>query len=554
MSAIENSDEQQPVLIGRLLKDEEDYTYYVANPKAKGAQELIDRDSLKLSTYDDYDRLIGKAEHSSDCGKKIEWSKGDGNKGKDCRVLACRCYAGKAIAVTMRRVEKANPADEWDKPRPRLDKKWEASGNDYARPPKPSDPPFAVPISAICDLIDPLAFEDQKLAGLVLVAGSTNSAKSELTRGLIDRILRRQLKDGPKRPPHLVTYEDPIEKYLFKDFVNALEYGVEYTPRQKKIDVRSLKRAFDDALRQTPSVFYVGEVREDADWKELVRFAGTGHLVVATAHAGSLIEAMERIFRGVEAKTPAERGQVAQKILTVVHQRKFDLAIHAVKDPITGKKELTPGAFEILLPSVWRRTPGGVAALISDGLSSVLPNNPNEAGKARTSSFGRRWFAKQLVHPEDIADSLKSWESVAYEHRLREDFKAAINRAVEGADTDLIELAKSGGYEKVLANAVANVVTRQEGDVARAREQAVNEVVEDLRQKYRLQGDKAAKAGDPTRDAAEEARIVELIEKVETALKSIATFKATWEAAGKEAERAREIFQKRAIGHDLQGV
>ena len=136
-----------------------------------------------------------------------------------------------------------------------------------------------------------------------------------------------------------------------------------------------------------------------------MRFAGTGHLVIATAHAGSLIEAMERIFRGVNAKTAAQRGQIAQRILAVIHQLKFDLI------PVLQRHTacMLPGKFEMLLPALWRRTPSGVAALVSDGLSSVLPNTPDEDDEKRISSFGRRWFARNLAR-KHIDDG--TWEEI----------------------------------------------------------------------------------------------------------------------------------------------
>src|SRR5207249_2189827 len=96
-------------------------------------------------------------------------------------------------------------------------------------------------------------------------------------------------------------------------------FGIDYTSRQKGIDVHDLKCASEDALRQTPAVFYIGEVRDASDWKEVLEFAGTGHLVVTTAHAGSLIEAMIKLLGAVDAKTPADRRRYAEKILAVVH-------------------------------------------------------------------------------------------------------------------------------------------------------------------------------------------------------------------------------------------
>src|SRR6185295_810970 len=105
--------------------------------------------------------------------------------------------------------------------------------------------------------------------------------------------------------PHLITFEDPIETYyaaeaytphglhaqMSVEMAASREEG-DYTPRQQKLDAGSLKEALHEALRQTPKVLFVGETREKEDWQELIHFAGTGHLVITTAHAGSLLDTM----------------------------------------------------------------------------------------------------------------------------------------------------------------------------------------------------------------------------------------------------------------------
>lgn len=417
------------------LLDEDDYTFYVPRVAPAGMPGPAGGHPDLSGRYAEYLKLLdGKP--SRDCASGI--FSNDPNVHKHCRVLACRCYAGQAIAVTVRKLNKKGLGAHKPPVRPAVPPEpWGANG--YAEPPK--GPPFAIPLEAVVGEIDRLAFEGAKLSGLVLVTGATNSAKSELTRGLISKLLGRQLDARPGRPPHLVTYEDPIEKPLFDDFLKAQHHGIEYTPRQKGIDVRSLKGAFDDALRQTPSVFYVGEVREDAEWKELVRFAGTGHLVVATAHAGSLVEAMERVFRGVNARMPAERGQVAQKVLAVVHQRMLDL--HD-----SDKERLPPKVFKVLLPTLWRRKPAGVAALVSDGFASILPNNPEKADEETTSAFGRYWFAQGL-HESAGA----TWPRLALAAKIEDGIGEALKKAGAGISAkqlayDVAGAALDGGDDR----------------------------------------------------------------------------------------------------------
>jgi hypothetical protein len=95
--------------------------------------------------------------------------------------------------------------------------------------------------------------------------------------------------------------------------------GVNYTARQKGRDVGLLEEALADALRQTPTVVFVGETRDRKEWELLLNFAATGHLVVTTAHAGSLVEAMHNIFEARRVKTRAQRSEVAHKLLGVIH-------------------------------------------------------------------------------------------------------------------------------------------------------------------------------------------------------------------------------------------
>jgi len=157
----------------------------------------------------------------------------------------------------------------------------------------------------------------------------------------------------------------------------------------------------------------VGEVREQDDWRALLRIAGSGHLVVTTAHAGSITEAIGLIARGVGAGTAARRSEVAEKILAVLHVKATQI-----------------GGTSVLVPAVWRRTNQGVKEFVASGLSSILPFNPElqcakpEGAKPEGTkphgqenleddlpevyySFGRRYFANRLVEAAGLRQELK---------------------------------------------------------------------------------------------------------------------------------------------------
>jgi hypothetical protein len=259
----------------------------------------------------------------------------------------------------------------------------------------------------------------QMAHGLLVITGSTYCAKSEIARGLIYLHLQEQKKayleeksKGRKtRRPHLVTFEDPIEQR----YLNATElHGptangvditltrIDYTPRQKDTDVDVLRTALRDALRQTPKVFFVAETRNKREWELLLDFAATGHLIVTTAHAGSLVESMHKIFEARDVSTAADRSEIANKLLGVVHLR-------------NGAVEIDDeNTTNVLFPAVWHQTPRGIAALTSDGLASLLPHRPGDVRDDVPSCVGRRWFIEQLItsvngrkpNPENVLEKI----------------------------------------------------------------------------------------------------------------------------------------------------
>ncbi len=278
------------------------------------------------------------------------------------------------------------------------------------------------------------------VSGLVVLTGGTNSAKSEIARGLIHKYLIDRKDSNPPRRPHLVTFEDPIETFFvgpkpidetklpkkprseLSSFLHGVPrsewnrklcdrlrklpksllaqwQGFDYTPRERGVDVHDLSQAFNDALRQTPTVFFVGEIRDPREWAEVLEFAGTGHLVVTTAHAGSLLEAMVKIFTAVGARTPADRRRFAARLLAVIHLRP------RVAEEGVAKNETTNRS--LLLPALWRKTDRGLAALSANGFGAIVPETPQDGKEAGISSLGRRWFAGQLI--TDLRTPSEKW-------------------------------------------------------------------------------------------------------------------------------------------------
>jgi hypothetical protein len=267
-------------------------------------------------------------------------------------------------------------------------------------------------------------------SGLIVLTGATDSSKSLISRGLIFLLLEqaaRVARQNRQRRSHLITYEDPVEEYYIrnpatpttplalKDLEKLLEaLHVDYTPREKNEDATTLQAVLKDALRQTPTVLFIGETRDREDWKELLQFAGSGHLVVTTSHAGSVVEAMNGIFRDTETKTPAQRSEVARRILSIIHIRSL-----TVSSP-------TPGSSSIraLLPALWKRTPQSVNNLIADGLASILPVRDREPD---VGYYGRTYFFERLTQADKMARQMN-------QHLYRDDALETLSQKARAWD------------------------------------------------------------------------------------------------------------------------
>jgi twitching motility protein PilU len=88
---------------------------------------------------------------------------------------------------------------------------------------------------------------------------------------------------------HIVTIEDPVE-YVHQ------HKGCVITHREVGVDTDSWHSALKNTLRQAPDVILIGEIRDRETMEYGIQFAETGHLVLATLHANSSNQALDRII------------------------------------------------------------------------------------------------------------------------------------------------------------------------------------------------------------------------------------------------------------------
>ena len=118
--------------------------------------------------------------------------------------------------------------------------------------------------------------------GLVIVVGATGSGKSTTLAAMVG--YRNEKTRG-----HIVTIEDPVE-YVHQ------HRGCVVTHREVGVDTESWHTALKNTLRQAPDVIMIGEIRDRDTMEYGIQFAETGHLVLATLHANSSNQALDRII------------------------------------------------------------------------------------------------------------------------------------------------------------------------------------------------------------------------------------------------------------------
>ncbi len=185
-------------------------------------------------------------------------------------------------------------------------------------------------IPTLDDLGLPTVLKDIAMTkrGLVIFVGGTGTGKTTSLAALVDH--RNKNSHG-----HIITVEDPIE------FIHDHK-GCIVTQREIGVDTDSWEAALKNTLRQAPDVILMGEIRDRDTMDHAIAFAETGHLCLATLHANSTNQAIDRIINFF----PEERR----------HQLLMDLSLNLralVSQRLLPKKDGKgrAAAIEILLNS-----------------------------------------------------------------------------------------------------------------------------------------------------------------------------------------------------------
>ena len=248
--------------------------------------------------------------------------------------------------------------------------------------------------------------------GLVLLVGATGSGKSTTLAAMVGH--RNANSRG-----HIMTIEDPVE------YVHPHDQCV-VTQREVGVDTDSWGAALKNTLRQAPDVILIGEVRDRETMEYGIQFAETGHLCLATLHANSANQALDRIINFFpEEKRDQLLMDMSLNIKSIISQRLIP------RESGSGRV----AAMEVLLKSPL------VSELIFKGDITGLKEIMKKSNRLGMNTFDQALFdlfEKGVISYEEALKNADSQNEVRLRIKL-ESKRAETDPTAVGEGLDLVQ-------------------------------------------------------------------------------------------------------------------
>lgn len=202
--------------------------------------------------------------------------------------------------------------------------------------------------------------------GLVLVTGAAGQGKSTTLSVMLDYINRNQ-------QVHIVTIEDPVE------FVYCKAKSL-ITQRQVGEDALDYKTALREALRLSPNIIMLSEIRDKETFETALEAAETGHLVLSAIHTPDAVKTFQRVLGFYNHQEwPNVRDRLSYSLAAIISLRLLDQL-----DPNLGIKRIP--AVELL------RNNSTISSYIRDGKTAELISQMEKGWDIR-----ERWTFDQYI-------------------------------------------------------------------------------------------------------------------------------------------------------------
>ena len=225
--------------------------------------------------------------------------------------------------------------------------------------------------------------------GMILVTGPAGSGKSTTLACMINQINQTQEK-------HIITLEDPLE-YLHQHKQSIV------SQREIHIDTESYVTALRAALRQSPDVILLGEMRDYETINVAMTAAETGHLLLSTLHTIGAANTIDRIIDVFPANQQRQIAVQLSMVLTAVVSQQLVPAVDGTVVPALEIMSVTPAIRNMIRDN---KIPQIEGMIYSSAKEDMISMDNSLLALYKKGSITKDTALKYAINPEMLGKKL----------------------------------------------------------------------------------------------------------------------------------------------------
>ncbi len=248
---------------------------------------------------------------------------------------------------------------------------------------------FTLPDAKQLDIPEQILQLGELSKGMVLVTGPAGSGKSTTLACVIDYI-------NQNKKYHIITLEDPLE------FLHSHKNSI-VSQREISADTQSYIAALRAALRQSPDVILLGEMRDYETINVAMTAAETGHLVFSTLHTLGAAKTIDRIIDVFPANQQRQIALQLSMTLQAVISQQLVPDVNKGRVPAFEIMTLTPAIRNMIRDGKIPQIDGLLAGASSPGMLSM---DQSLLGLFRSGRITRDTALTYATNPEVLSRKL----------------------------------------------------------------------------------------------------------------------------------------------------